>query len=648
MLFDNDTDYIVRRENKYIIEREINGKNINFGTFDNLKDALLKRDELEYNGWPISISKNKNRKIQQDTSNKNEVIKNSLNKKYNDKSNLLKNYAKNKQFIPKTNKINEESESKNILSNNTYKTDKLTNLDIPSYRKYIFRKNDKFYVNKLINDELRIFGSFDSKNEAMQHVRELISNNWINNNKFNYDNRNIKKIKDMFVIQKEDENHKLQTFGYYNTLKNARKARDQFESEEWKKHGFPEVVSYVYKVGEKYQLINKIHGIEKYFGVYDNLIDAVLKRNELIKNNWEDPVKSQEKSKENQKIIPNNHNLKEKQLVSKINKYNNVKENIKKESDSRYIVYRHINGNLDERGPYTSLSDARKAKKNLESNGWESDTEYSSSKYGKYVYKTGKDFHVKKQIKGKNIDFGSFEKLAEAVQKRDQLVYTNWGKYNIKPKNNKNRYISKTNNGFTVSKTINGKLIVFGYYHSRENAREARDQFEFEKWKKPMHIEVFSNIYKIGDKYRIEKRMGNKLRTFGIYDSYTDALNKRNKLDKNDWQNNKVDNKKIQNTVKSKSDKNKHLVKYGQEYRIYKLIDHELEYFGTYETIEEAIKERKKLEDNNWRKENQKSFLDSNNKNNVPNNDLKVTLEVAIEKIKELNKIISDLKKNLK
>jgi len=49
--YNHDRKYITTIPQKYVVQRRINGKLINFGTFRNLEDARKRRDELITNGW---------------------------------------------------------------------------------------------------------------------------------------------------------------------------------------------------------------------------------------------------------------------------------------------------------------------------------------------------------------------------------------------------------------------------------------------------------------------------------------------------------------------------------------------------------------------------------------------------------------------
>ena len=214
-----------------------------------------------------------------------------------------------------------------------------------------------------------------------------------------------------------------------------------------------------------------------------------------------------------------------------------VEENIEKISENQYIVFRYIGEEKDIYGPYDSLVAAKKAKNNLKATGWESDLDYAGSKYGKYIRKDHNKFVVYKIIKGENINFGTFDNLDDAKKHRDELIRNNWGKYNIKPKKGYGKYITKVGEKFRIQKAINGKIINFGYYDNLEEATKARDQFEKEKWK----------------------------------------------------------------NIPQQSDFKRNIYKTSRGYVIFKRIDGKLTSFGTFKTMEDALKEREKLIANNWK-----------------------------------------------
>lgn len=215
-----------------------------------------------------------------------------------------------------------------------------------------------------------------------------------------------------------------------------------------------------------------------------------------------------------------------------------IENNIEKTNENKYIVFRIINNKKEVYGPYDSLSAAKKAKYNLTFTGWESDLDYAGSKYGKYISKTSNKFVVRRIISGKYVEFGSFDNLKDAWKFRDELILNNWGKYNIKPSKGYGKYIAKVGKKFRVQKGINGKTVVFGTYETLEEATIARDKFESENWK------------------NVPERSGTG------------------------------SHKYIHNTSRG--------------YAIYKRIKGEVKYFGSFKTLEDAIKERDILIQNNW------------------------------------------------
>lgn len=55
---------IYEKDGSYIIKKEINGECLVFGIFDNLEEAIEKRDELEEYGWPYDENTEDNSKIE--------------------------------------------------------------------------------------------------------------------------------------------------------------------------------------------------------------------------------------------------------------------------------------------------------------------------------------------------------------------------------------------------------------------------------------------------------------------------------------------------------------------------------------------------------------------------------------------------------
>ena len=102
--------------------------------------------------------------------------------------------------------------------------------------KYIRKRNGLYYVQKHINGELKCFKGSKSLNEVMEFRDKLIENNWVDDGQLG--------------IEELDDTR------------------------------------YIYLVGESFQLKKYIKGKIKYFGSFKTLEEAIIARDELIKNNW--------------------------------------------------------------------------------------------------------------------------------------------------------------------------------------------------------------------------------------------------------------------------------------------------------------------------------------------------------------------------
>ncbi len=99
------------------------------------------------------------------------------------------------------------------------------------------------------------------------------------------------------------------------------------------------------------------------------------------------------------------------------------------------------------------------------------------------------------------------------------------------------------------------------------------------------------HIHKQKNKYIITKRIKTKLFYFGTYNTLKDAIKTRDELIKNNWQKPKNKLKNI-NIRKIKNGENR--------YDIRKKQNGILKHFGTYTTLNNAIKTRNELIEHNW------------------------------------------------
>lgn len=225
------------------------------------------------------------------------------------------------------------------------------------------------------------------------------------------------------------------------------------------------------------------------------------------------------------------------------------------------------------------------------------------------ITKNKNSYTIRKSINGKTINFGRYSALEEAIKVRDALIEVNWNEElladelkNLKLKNNKNMgtYIYKINNKYRIEKSIKSKNKTFGHYKTFEEAIKVRDaliEVNWEENKLPFKIkrnrkwyQYGKHIKKVNDYYAVYRYINGKSETFGHFRTLEEAKKKRDEVIAKNWD----------LSLRIKTKKNRYIYKTDNDYKIYKRIDGKVEYFGSYKTFEEAIAARKNLENNNW------------------------------------------------
>lgn len=204
--------------------------------------------------------------------------------------------------------------------------------------------------------------------------------------------------------------------------------------------------------------------------------------------------------------------------------------------DDKIIVFKYINNEKIIFGEFNSVNEAKQIRDNLIANAWESMETNDRSKYAKYITKMGGKFAVNKVYKGKIHNFGYFNTFEEALECREELIANNWGELNIPHQMKYGKYISYNGIMYTIQKMLDDKLHVYGFFNDLDEAKKQRD------W-----------------------------------------------LVENNW-----------SRLEVPDDSKRHIHKQGDEYLIYMKSENDLEYFGTYPSLEEAKKMRNKLIENDW------------------------------------------------
>lgn len=341
---------------------------------------------------------------------------------------------------------------------------------------------------------------------------------------------------------------------------------------------------FIFRIDDKFVIKREFNGKIYEFGTFDDLDDAIKKRDKLDYEGWPTPIN--EKSYD--------------QIENNIRKDSDSDYIVFRELDGEIIEYGHYDSLFAARKARYEFKSTGWKQKNKKSN--------IEAEYGKYISKVPNGFRVQKRINGKLKVFGYFDTLNEAIKARNKFVSENWkdnpyNSYKISPRKMEDKYIYKTGNKFEVKKFVNGVDSVFGYYDTIEEAKKYRDKFESENWENnPYQPKTYGYkrdqyIRKRGDKFYIFKRIDGDIVNFGQYDSREEAITRRNQLIENNW----VDNDNFGEIFEGSNNSEEDFIKFdGQYYTIEKPINSNNYVYGVFKNEDLAIKERDKLIKNNW------------------------------------------------
>ena len=269
---------------------------------------------------------------------------------------------------------------------------------------------------------------------------------------------------------------------------------------------------YILKKDDNYIIQNKIMGEVISFGEYYTYEEAIKKVLELEEDGW--PI--------------------DEEIYKKI-KGNIIEDNIEKIDENTFQVFKIINDEKRIYGTYNTLEDAENARCNLESNGWESTTEFSESKYGKYISKLPNEYYMlSKLFSGVRVTFKISKDLDYLKNLRFMLIENNWDEEKIGLEIN---HVIFKNNEYNIFKLKNGFLEYYGSFDDIETAKEVEEFLKENNWDKSLlgldEYEEFINFD--GNKYIIQNLIAHELKTFGEYDTLEEAIIERDKLIEDNW-----------------------------------------------------------------------------------------------------------------
>ena len=371
---------------------------------------------------------------------------------------------------------------------------------------------------------------------------------------------------------------------------------------------------YIIFVNNYYRVNKYLNGKRKNFGSFENIENACRLRDLLIENDWHE-------SNIPKKYFSDHSNSKGKhgKYISFINNY--------------YRVNKKINGKLKFFGSFKDKNNAIVLRDLLVENGWvesgipnEYFSDYSKSnegKHGKYIILANGYFKVNKQIDGKNKVFGSFADVENAHRLRDLLIENDWDKSHIPREflndhtNSKKElkfgdYIKFDYNYFRVQKTIDGEERNFGSFKSGKDASALRDLLIENGWDETRIDRTYFSDYenfdrnkyakhisRINGKYKVNKTIKGKLKTFGSFKYIGNAVRLRDLLIESDWTESAIPEELFRD-YSSSNRGGEYIICSNNLFKVHKLVDGKQRNFGSFKDKRNAIRLRNLLIENDW------------------------------------------------
>ena len=397
---------IYEEDGLFVIKKEINGKLITFGSFDNLDDAIEERNELEEYGWPYRPEEETIEEVEKFIFKDEDRFY--ISKRILDKEIIFGNFDSLERAKSLKRKLIDNAWNVNFQSRP------------PKYGKYINRAtNKRFVIAKEFNGEIQRFGYYKSLDEALMIRDDLVSANWEMDEKYILSNLgienidlNIGKVGRRFAVYKWEDST-CTIFGIYRTIRAAKKIRNRMISKNKNDFNYLDKhrekdTRFIYRVNDYYRVSKSINGELKNFGHYNTLDEAISIRDQLIRNNWDDSF------------------LGLRRVLRRADSYN---KHIHKSSRG-YDVVNRINGELINFGSFETLEEAISFRDELEENNWEVEPIFEDTveeKYDAFIYlRDDARYYLKNEIDGEMRIFGIFDNPLDAIAARLDCIRNNW------------------------------------------------------------------------------------------------------------------------------------------------------------------------------------------------------------------------------
>lgn len=474
----------------------------------------------------------------------------------------------------------------------------LGEFDLENQGKYIYNSKSNFSVVKQSNNKTRYFGSFKSIKDA--NIAKIILDY------YNWDlsaiNKTIFKINSSYytiiVI-----NNSILILNESSSLKDARHDKDQVVMEAIENFRIKQQHTNIYRSSRNRYIVQKsIKNKTIRYGFACTLEGAkalkiLIRENDWDMNNIDDYnlIYNGEyyyafyKYHNQFHVLGRFKNLEDSFILENnlnrefiISRKSKISTNIYG-LHKQFVVSRFENGIDHIYGYYPSYDEAVFIRKLLKENNWDKDYFIDNN-----IFQKDDEYVIIANLEGKIRFLRTFDKYGDALNQRDNVIED----FEIKSHKRKAKYIYKVKNKYIIQKFHNGKMCVFGRYKTFTDAINLKRLLIELNWD-ISKINETGNIFKIHKEYTVILEDNGQLHLLGIFPSYNEALKNRDKLvsDKISY---------LNSASNPYSKKNKNIRKTKRGYNVSKRINGELIVFGVYDTYEEAIKARDQLIENNW------------------------------------------------
>lgn len=394
----------------------------------------------------------------------------------------------------------------------------------------IYKEGNLFVIKKEIEGKMITFGSFNTLEEAIVERDELEEYGWpylpeepeqkLTDEDYG---QYISKKDNQFMVSRVIRG-KEKIFGLCDTLEEAKELKYKLIENAWTFSSSPfkkksKYGRFIQKDGNKFVIVRSINGKTTRFGPYHTLDDALIAREKLIDENWG--------------------------VDGEIYYFDPTKygENITFGFD-HFRIKKSFNGQLIDFGSFDTLENATIARDILLENNWDiskvPDNLFSTSFFISHRSFIS-SWEVSNVIDGDLVCFGFFSTKHDAETAVKILIENNWD-IRFVPLNlfSPNSFIYKRDRYYYVVSKINEQLRYHDRFNTYEEARYARDKLLLSGWSIKEEIleeEKFDEyIYLKSDgKYYLKFEDCGKIKVFGIFDDFLEAVDARYECMKDGW-----------------------------------------------------------------------------------------------------------------